>query len=219
MTNMESGSEISLINKEIPELLISDFRKQRYDSELYNYIVDDINGVEDSLLSAENKYGKLILDIFKDKMAIDDPRLSLFSNDYFRLSQEDKYLKFIEKVFYINDGKVYLDFVYFSDSSKLIQFLENKLSRLDKIDSYILLNQIDIIKRNKTRMYLIDDINILKLFVKGFLREILWCNLYFPKYPMIVSSGYDLGLPVIIKNKLDRENYIKTAQKFNLFLR
>ena len=125
MTNMEIGSEISLINKEIPKLLISDFRKQSYDSELYNYIVDDINGVEDSLLSAENKYGKLILDIFKDKMAIDDPKLSLFSNDYFRLSQEDKYLKFIEKVFYINDGKVYLDFVYFSDSSKLIQFLEN----------------------------------------------------------------------------------------------
>ena len=167
MTNMEIGSEISLINKEIPKLLISDFRKQSYDSELYNYIVDDINGVEDSLLSAENKYGKLILDIFKDKMAIDDPKLSLFSNDYFRLSQEDKYLKFIEKVFYINDGKVYLDFVYFSDSSKLIQFLENKLSRLDKIDSYILLNQIDIIKRNKTRMYLIDDIN-LKFILNGF---------------------------------------------------
>ena len=53
MTNMEIGSEISLINKEIPKLLISDFRKQSYDSELYNYIVDDINGVEDSLLSAE----------------------------------------------------------------------------------------------------------------------------------------------------------------------
>ena len=219
MMNMDNGSEINLIGKEIPKLLISDFKKQNYDDELYNSIVDDINGVEDSLVSAENKYGKLILDIFKDKLDVDDPRLELFSNDYFRLCQEEKYLRFIEKVFDMNDGKVYLDFAYFSDNSKLIQFLENKICKLDKIDSYILLNQINILKKNKSHMYFIDDLNILNLFIKGFLREILWCSLYFPKYPMIVSAGYDLGLPVIVKYEKDKNNYTNMAIESGLYLK
>lgn len=219
MMSMAMDIEISASDGVIPKLVASDFSEQNYDDELYNSIVDDINGVEDSLVSAENKYGKLILDIFKDKLDVDDPRLALFSNDYFRLSQEYKYLRFIEKVFDMNDGKVYLDFAYFSEENKVLQFIENRLSRLDKIDRYIILNQIDILKKNKSHMYFIDDLNILNLFIKGFLREILWCSLYFPKYPMIVSAGYDLGLPVIVKYEKDKNNYTNMAIESGLFLK
>lgn len=122
MMSLAMELEISASDRVIPKLVASDFSEQNFDDELYNSIVDDIKGVEDSLVSAENKYGKLILDIFKDRLDVDDPRLELFSNEYFRLCQEGKYLRFIEKVFDMNDGKLYLDFAYFSDNSKLIQF-------------------------------------------------------------------------------------------------
>lgn len=216
---MGNDLEINLSDGVIPKLLKSNFETQDYDDELYRYLVTDIEESEDALSLVEKKYGKLVLDVFRYTMDTDDPRLDLLSNDYFRLSQEDKYLKFIENVFYLNEEKVYVDFVYFSDENKILQFIENRMSRLDRIDSYILLNQIDIMRKDQNDMYLIEDLNLLKLFIKCFLREILWCNLYFPKHPMIVSTGYDLGLPVIVKDKQDKENYIKMAEDSRLFLK
>lgn len=38
-----------------------------------------------------------ILDVFKDTMQIGDPKLDLLSNEYFRLSQEKKYLSFLRE--------------------------------------------------------------------------------------------------------------------------
>lgn len=36
---------------------------------------------------------------------------------------------------------------------------------------------------------------------------------------MIVSTGYDLGLPVIVKDGQDKEDYIKMAEDSRLFLK
>lgn len=115
---------------------------------------------------------------------------------------------------------LYIDFVNFSDKAKLLQFLESRLNRLDRIDTYILLNQMDMLTNpGNSGLYLIEDLNLLKLFVKGFLREIFWCNLYFPKKPIIIGSGYDLGLITIIKNSEDKQLYQKLAAKNALFFR
>ena len=152
----EIDLEINLSDGVIPKLLKSNFETQDYDDELYRYLVTDIEESEDALSLVEKKYGKLVLDVFRYTMAIDDPRLALLSNDYFRLSQEDKYLKFIENVFYLNEEKVYVDFVYFSDENKILQFIENRMSRLDRIDSYILLNQIDIMRKDQNNREIVN---------------------------------------------------------------
>ncbi|MCJ1998153.1 hypothetical protein GYN23_05100, partial [Lactococcus piscium] len=111
MMKMGNDLEINLSDGVIPKLLKSNFETQDYDDELYRYLVTDIEESEDALSLVEKKYGKLVLDVFRYTMDTDDPRLDLLSNDYFRLSQEDKYLKFIENVFYLNEEKVYVDFV------------------------------------------------------------------------------------------------------------
>lgn len=217
---MKKNLAINFNDGKIPKLKSSNFKTLNYDGELYDYLEKDDTEDGELISFAEKKYGKLILDFFEFRMEENDPRLDLLSNDYFRLSQENKYLSLIEEIFKVNNHTAYIDFVNFSDKAKLLQFLESRLNRLDRIDTYILLNQMDILTNpGNSGLYLIEDLNLLKLFVKGFLREIFWCNLYFPKKPIIIGSGYDLGLITIIKNSEDKQLYQKLAAKNELFFR
>lgn len=160
-----------------------------------------------------------ILDVFEHTMNQDDPRVNLLTNDYFRLSQESKYLTFFEKVFELNDNQAYIDLGGEADKDKIIKIIERQSEGLDKIDKLILLNQVDVMNDVNNYIYKIENINILKSFVKGFLREKIWNSLYFSSHPMLLIANYDLSLPIIVDNTQDKTIYEKMATENDLFFR
>ncbi|ALS38806.1 hypothetical protein ATZ35_11405 [Enterococcus rotai] len=186
------------------------------DSKLWNLYIQSEDYAE--LFSiAQKTYIKVALDIFNKPMTNEDPRLNLLSNDYFKLSQETKFLYFIKKVFELNKEKCYIDLGIFENSQILTEFLINQEKHLDQIDKYILLNQIEVLKTSKNTVYLIDDLNLLNMFFKGFLRESLWSSLYFNTVPLIIKTNYDISLPLVFQNEEDKKRYEKIANESGLF--
>ncbi|MDT2660323.1 hypothetical protein P7E02_10610 [Enterococcus hulanensis] len=215
---MGNELEINIQDGKIPELEKMDFTSSSFDNELYKLFFD-VEDYHDVVVEATRLKKVAILDVFKETMQIGDPRLDLLSNEYFRLSQENKYLSFFERVFEINDNEAYIDFGGEDDKSKIIESIDNDFEALDKIDRLIYMNQIDILNNGDNYIYKIENINLLKLFIKGFLREKIWNSLYFNSHPMVLISNYDLSLPIIIDNNQDKELYEKIANENNLFFR
>lgn len=215
---MGNESEINIQDGKIPELEKMDFSSSSFDNEVYKSFFNTEDYVE--LVKEATRHKKsAILDVFNETMQIGDPRLNLLSNEYFRLSQENKYLSFFERVFEINGNEAYIDFAGEDDKRKIIESIDSDCQALDKIDRLIYMNQIDILNNGDNYIYKINNINLLKLFIKGFLREKIWNSLYFNSHPLILVSGYDLSLPIIFDNNKDKNLYEKIANENNLFLR
>ena len=215
---MGNESEINIQDGKIPELEKMDFSSSSFDNELYKLFFDSTD-YHELVVEATRLKKVAVLDVFNETMQIGDPRLDLLSNQYFRLSQENKYLSFFERVFEINDNEAYIDLGGEGDKSKITKIMDRQCERLDKIDRLIYVNQIDVLNNGDNYIYKIGNINLLKLFIKGFLREKIWNSLYFNSHPMILISNYDLSLPIIIDNNKDKKLYEKIANENNLFLR
>ncbi|GAA2938832.1 hypothetical protein [Enterococcus raffinosus] len=218
MMIMSNESEINIQDGKIPELEKMDFSSSSFDNELYKLFFDSTD-YHELVVEATRLKKVAVLDVFNETMQIGDPRLSLLSNEYFRLSQENKYLSFFGRVFEINDNEAYIDLGGEDDKSKITKIMDRQCERLDKIDRLIYVNQIDVLNNGDNYIYKIGNINLLKLFIKGFLREKIWNSLYFNSHPMILISNYDLSLPIIIDNNKDKQLYEKIANENNLFLR
>jgi len=218
---MGNESEINIQDGKIPELKKMDFTSSSFDNEVYKLFFNytDYTDYIELVDEATRRKKMAILDVFNETMQIGDPRLDLLSNEYFRLSQENKYLSFFERVFEINDNEAYIDLGGEDDKSKITKIMDRQCEGLDKIDRLIYVNQIDILNNGDNYIYKIVNINLLKLFIKGFLREKIWNSLYFNSHPMILVSNYDLSLPIIIDNDKDKKLYEKIANENNLFLR
>lgn len=215
---MGNESEINIQDGKIPELEKMDFSSSSFDNELYKLFFDSTD-YHDVVVEATRLKKISVLDVFNETMQIGDPRLDLLSNEYFRLSQENKYLSFFERVFEINDNEAYIDLGGEDDKSKITKIMDRQCEGLDKIDRLIYVNQIDVLNNGDNYIYKIGNINLLKLFIKGFLREKIWNSLYFNSHPMILISNYDLSLPIIIDNNKDKQLYEKIANENNLFFR
>lgn len=215
---MGNELEINIQDGKMPELEKMDFSSSSFDNELYKLFFDATD-YHELVIEATRLKKVAVLDVFNETMQIGDPRLNLLSNEYFRLSQENKYLSFFERVFEINDNEAYIDLGGEDDKSKITKIMDRQCEGLDKIDRLIYVNQIDILNNGNNYIYKIENINLLKLFIKGFLREKIWNSLYFNSHPMVLISNYDLSLPIIIDNDKDKKLYEKIANENNLFLR
>ncbi|WP_429959070.1 hypothetical protein [Enterococcus sp. AZ196] len=215
---MGNELEINIQDGKIPELEKMDFSSNSFDNEIYKLFFDATD-YHELIVEATRRKKSAILDVFNKTMQIGDPRLNLLSNEYFRLSQENKYLSFFERVFEINDNEAYIDLGGEDDKGKITKVMDRQCEGLDKIDRLIYVNQIDVLNNGDNYIYKIGNINLLKLFIKGFLREKIWNSLYFNSHPMILVSNYDLSLPIIIDNDIDKKLYEKIANENNLFLR
>ncbi|ALS00170.1 hypothetical protein ATZ33_01890 [Enterococcus silesiacus] len=216
MMKKETNLEIRLEDGTIPMIQPINSDTVSIDSKLWNLYTqsEDYNEL---FSTAKKMYIKVALDIFNKPMTNEDPRLNLLSNDYFKLNQETKFLCFIKKVFELNKEKCYIDLGTFENNQTLMEFLINQEKHLDQIDKYILLNQIEILKTSKNTIYLIDDLNLLTMFFKGFLRECLWSSLYFNTVPLIIKTNYDISLPLVFQNEEDKKRYEKIANESGLF--
>ncbi|MDR1008488.1 MAG: hypothetical protein LBL65_08040 [Campylobacteraceae bacterium] len=185
--------------------------------EYKKYFVPDFSDEDDFYDIAIIKYPHKILDVFDCVLDRLDPRIELLSNEYFRLSQEYRYLGFIEEVFDLNGKKCYVDAI-FNENSHLT--FRRELCCFDEIDKFILLRQLTTFSNiGHKKDYLIDDVNLAKMFIRGMLRESWQYSLYFDKNPLLVMGNYDLSLPLIFKNEKDIKIYEKIASKYGLYVR
>ncbi|WP_086350811.1 hypothetical protein [Candidatus Enterococcus clewellii] len=213
---MKKSLEMDLEDGRIPRLIPVDPDEQNHHNDLWAMYCH-AEDYEEIMEHARTEYYKVSLDVFSQVMAKDDSRLSLLSNDYFKLSQEKKFLDFIERGFKLNENECYIDLGTFSDRKALIDFFTKQLSNCDRIDQIILLNQFDLLKESTNTIYLITDSNLLKTFFKLFLRESLWNCLYFNKVPVLIKSNYDISIPLIFRNEQDKKTYEKLAKQSDLF--
>ena len=177
-----------------------------------------INSIDedDFFENVSKKYTNTILDIFEDTLVDGSKELDYLESSYFRLINEDKYLNFCEDVFFENQEKCYVNI----DFSKVdYTFLLETLSKMDLIDKHIYIHQEKEFQNTRYLNFLITDVNLLKMFMKGILREILRVDLYFPHKPLILFSNYDLSLPLVFKDEKDKIYYQEIAKRNNLYFR
>jgi len=180
------------------------------------FLISNKSLKENSFEELFTTYPSVILDIYSSSLDVNSPELLNLNSEYFRLSQEYKYLNFILDCFKKNSYKCIININIFN--IKYEDFIEYT-NRLDQIDKYILLKQFNTMKNSKEDLYLIEDINLLKMFMKGILREVFKGSLFFPQSPLIVFDNYDMSLPLVFKNIKDKKDYQEIAEKHSLYFR
>lgn len=183
----------------------------------YLNIFSDFDEYEDfDEYMIKNNYTRKILDIFENKLPKDDPQLSIIDNSFLRLKEEEKYLNFVDRLFYENNTNVNVGHIGVDLSD--IEICKIKLEEMDSIDKYILLNQIKIFD-STVNVYRTDDVLLNRFFLKAILRELISSTLYFENLDVVITDGFDLSLPIYFKNTASYKKYKIIAQKYNLYLR
>lgn len=188
------------------EVVQDDYRK------LFMSNIDE----DDFFENVSRKYSNAILDIFESSLEEDSEELKYLESTYFRLRNEDKYLHFLEEVFVENKEECYINIDF---STVDYTFLLEQLNKMDLVDKYIYIHQEREFENKNNKNYLIKDINLLKMFIRGILRETLRVDLYFPYKPLLVFSNFDLSLPLVFKKEEDKHYYQKIVKKYNLYFR
>jgi len=191
---------------------------QRTDFNYENVFLDKVESNEEkSFFDLVSKsYPNIILDIYDHCLDLNSNELNNLDSEYFRLANEEKYLNFIDDVFDINEQKCYVK-IYFNISDN--DFFLESLNRLDIIDKHIMLHQLKVLNSCSDDNFLISDINLLKMFMRGILREFLHVDLFFPKKSLLLFFNYDLSLPLVFKYKDDLNDYMKVAKRNDLYFR
>ena len=179
--------------------------------------IDNFNlNIDEILEKFSEKQQTYILDIFENILGQEDEELKNLENDYFKLINEKKYLNFLKETFELNNKICYVRVkLSFEKYENVLYYIDN----LDKIDKYIILENLKKIDTTKTELYKINHLNILNFFAKGILREVFDCILLFPKDKVFIFSNYDMSLPIIFKNKKNINKYKELAKKNFLFIR
>jgi len=197
----------------IPLLEISDFDFEK------NFSSKEQSTDYDAFEQFIKQYPSGILDVFQECLDQNDPNIKLLDSAYFQLSNEKKYLNFIHDCFIQNSHQCYFQTsINFKNYEDIIYYAE----RLDAIDKYLILNQLqclEITSSNTHKNFLIKDINLLSMFVKGFLREVLHGALFFKEKPIAIYSNFDMSLPIVFFHKDTIDFYKNIAQKNDLFIR
>ena len=189
-------------------------KQDKYLNIFSDFDFDKYENFDDYMM--KNNYIGKTLDIFEHQLQINDTQLLIIDNSFLRLKQEEKYLSFVDRLFYENNKSAKVGHIGIDLSD--IQICKIKLEEMDSIDKYILLNQIKTFDNN-ANIYHIDDILLIRFFLKAMLREAISSTLYFENLDIVITDGFDLSLPIYIKSKESYKKYKDIAQKYDLCLR
>lgn len=164
----------------------------------------------------KNNYIRKTLDIFEHQLQKDDSKLLIIDNSFLRLKEEEKYISFLDRLFYENNKNVNVGHIDVDLSD--IEICKTKLLEMDSIDKYILLNLAKTFDHN-INMYCIDDILLSRFFLKAMLRELISSTLYFENMDVVITGGFDLSLPIYFRNIESYKKYKKITQEYDLYLR
>jgi len=176
---------------------------------------DNLSDLEDKLNYLYENYPNAILDVFENSLSADDPQIALLDSNYFKLTQEIKYINFVNKCFDMCSETCYINIeIDFESFDNFLYYFPLQ----DTVDKYIFLN---IFKKatKKNDFYKIVDRTLLTLFIKNGLREQMHFTIYFSDIEMLLFSNYDLSLPIVFKKKIDMDMYQKILTENGLFFR
>ena len=160
----------------------------------------------------------VILDMFAERLEVGSKKLKLLESQYFRLSNEKKYLNFIKSVFLENNKKCIVNIKFNLNDYDLLIY---HINELDIIDKHILLRQFRHFEGPTSKFFRIEDLSLLEMFMKGILREVFpqYIALYFDIRPLLLFSNYDMSLPLVFKYKKDAKFYENMAKNNELHFR
>jgi len=162
------------------------------------------------------QYPSAILDVFEFQLSQDSPELNQLDSTYFTLINEEKYLHFIEKAFYANNEYcIAKTGILHGDYEGILRDIDE----LDALDKHLFLHQVIHLWPREYEHFVFNNINLLKMLMRGIVRGYFHAEIYFQKKPMILFSNFDLSLPVIFKDELAMNFYHNLAKESNLYLR
>ncbi|PSM51619.1 hypothetical protein CBLAS_1548 [Campylobacter blaseri] len=177
-------------------------------------ISDDIDKIVEKM--SENHTSRL-LTMFEKTLIKNDDRLELLNDDYFKMTKEDSYLKFILEVFRQNDKNCIVNTNLFNVGYEY--FLDYLNIGIDRKFQYLLLHQYMNFYGKNCSYFCVEDEEILKLLFTFILRENLVINYFlFPKDEICLISNYDCSFPIYFKDKSLVFKYSDIANENELYL-
>ena len=205
---MKTETELLISNTTIPTLIPID--TPRVVKDIVNY---DGDYFEDYL--TEIGYTWYFVDQFEHVLPKGSPKLKLLDDGFYRLKKETDYIAFLTDIFKNNGSNAIL--FNLGDNFSDIETCVNKIERFDKIDKFIILNIHKTFIDSEA--YSISDKTLFEFFIRGMLREGISNAIYFDKLDIVLLYGFDMSIPIFIKNSNQISELKKKAKKFDIYLR
>lgn len=119
-----------------------------------------------------------------------------FSNTYMEFNNENKFIKALDHIFDINEGKLIIDFYKHKLDSNSINII---IKSLDPQDKKLFLDFFNLTTLD-TNYYLVNSKKIIPLITKLNTREIFFISYYFFNIPITIWGNYNLKFPCFFEN-------------------
>ncbi|MBS5937476.1 hypothetical protein E5347_05180 [Clostridium sartagoforme] len=125
---------------------------------------------------------------------------------------EKSYIKFIEKLFNINNKKLVIDFYKNRLDNNSIKYIEDRLKDEEKL----LLHRLMSCGDNEDIFFEITDISYIPLLTKLNLKELFFVTFYFDKANFTLWGNYNYKFPLFSGKKENLEEIKKIAKQCSL---
>lgn len=125
---------------------------------------------------------------------------------------ENKIIKFIKKIFELNNYECYVDF-YINKLSN-----EDKEKLIDLVpaeDKTMLISHLNF-QSNDEVFYKLNNISLIPFLVRLNTRETFFVTFYFTNKPITIWGNYNMKFPCFFHNEEDLQFYNKIAKAFDL---
>ena len=167
---------------------------------------------------AYKDYNHTTLDVFNHQLSVEEIEefdISLAFVDH-NLKYEYRYIQFMDDLYRANSNEPVIIESYLSDleSLDILRILE----ALDYKDKLIF---IDIIRfnKNKSKLFSMEDKDLLHLFIKLSTRELLFSIFHFTKLQIAIIGSWDLSFSVFFNDKSAFKELSSISEKNKLFFR
>ncbi|MBL4931484.1 hypothetical protein [Clostridium paridis] len=133
----------------------------------------------------------------------------------FNLKYEDRFIKFMEKLYDINkEAPVVVD-LYLKDVNP--EGIIIMLNSLDYNDQITLINHVKNIKGDEI-YFKIDSKELIPFITKLSTRELHFCTIHFTKIPVTIWGNYNLAFPIFCEKLGDLNFYKNIAEEFGIIM-
>ena len=125
---------------------------------------------------------------------------------------ENKIIRFIEKIFELNNFECYVDF-YISkisneDKEKLIDLVPEE-------DKKVLISHLNS-KSNNGTFYKLNNVSLIPFLVRLNTREIFFVTFYFTNKPITIWGNYNMKFPCFLNKQENLNFYYNLSESFGL---
>jgi hypothetical protein len=161
-----------------------------------------------NIMQGMNEYINGILEI---KCDLDENRT--FEN--FNLKHEDRFVRFMEKIYEINkESPIVVDFYLKDIEPEGIIIMLNSLAYEDQIT---LINHVKNIKGDEI-YFKIESKELIPFITKLSTRELHFCTVHFTNIPVTIWGNYNLSFPIFCEKLTDLEFYKKIAEDCGIIM-